>query len=75
MILPLGTSINALFTHKGDQVRDSGVSAVLEYKGHLVLMYCIYTEVLGSGFLLRPTFCIHAVVRAALPCAHEPRCP
>jgi hypothetical protein len=41
-------------------LRDSGVSPVLES-----------TAVLGSGVLLRSTDCIHAVVRAGLPCSHE----
>jgi len=45
--------------------RDSSVSAVLKSS----CIY-IYTPVLGSGFLLRTTSCIHAVVRAALPCSY-----
>ena len=55
--------------------RDNRVSSVLEYPkrfaGQALLMYSIYTAVLGSGILLRSTSCIHAVVRAVLPCSHE----
>jgi len=31
----------------------------------------IYTPVFDFGFLRRSTSCIHAVVRALLPCIHE----
>ena len=31
----------------------------------------VYTAVLGSSFLLRSTFCIHAVVGAVLPRSNE----
>ena len=34
-------------------------------------MYCTYTAVPGSGVLLRSIDCIHAVVRAVLPCIHK----
>ena len=36
-----------------------------------ILMYFTYIAVFGSGVLLRSTDCIHAVVRAVLPCTHE----
>jgi len=31
----------------------------------------VLRAILGSGFLLRSTSCIHAVVRAVLPCSRE----
>ena len=36
-----------------------------------ILVYSIYTKVLGSGVLLRSTDCIPAVVRAVLPCTNK----
>ena len=53
------TSINCLFPRLRRQLRAQ------------ILMYAIYTPVFGFGFLRRSTSCIHAVVRALLPCTHE----
>jgi hypothetical protein len=34
-------------------------------------MYVLYIPVLGFGVLRRSTACLHAGVRAVLPCSHE----
>ena len=66
-----GTSKNCLFPRLRRQLRTRMPKAFAALTGQALLMYVIYTAVLGSGFLLRSNSCILAVVRAVLPCTHE----
>ena len=59
---------------------DYGDSFVLKYpiqRGRLSACMAVYTPVFGSGILLRlyalagTIPCVHAVVRAVLPCPHK----
>lgn len=53
------------------QLKSSLFPRLLRQLRARILMYYIYTPVLGSGFLLRSTDFIREVVCAPLPCTHE----
>ncbi len=71
-----GTSKNCLFPRLRRQLRTRIPKAFASLTGQALLMYVIYTAVLGSGFLLRPTSSLPGVVRAVvIRFAHPTGCP